>query len=503
MNARAYAEALFKRWRFVVGCVVGGVLTGVLVTSLSTPVYQGHSQIFVSARAVADTQQLAQVSSFGQDRVQSYADLVTSRPVMEQVIAELDLAQRPDELATKVKATSPLGTVLINISTEDPRPDRAADIANAVARHLVSAVGELETPVGGGAIPVKLSVSQSSAVPAVPDKPRPLLNLAAGTFGGLLLGLGLALLREVLDSSVSGTNELAEVVDAPVFGSIPLTKGEKSRTLVLEQEGYSRRAEAYRQLRTNLQFAGVDGAPTLIAVSSALPGEGKTSTAANLAAALALEGRTVCLVDADLRRPQIAGGLGLVAEAGLTSVLIGQATLDDVLQSGPGGLRVLTSGPVPPNPAELLASGQMSAVLKELRQRFDSVVVDTAPVLPVADTVGLVPQMDGVVLVVRARKTGRDQALGAAQTLRGVGGRLIGTVLSMTPEQRGPGGYGSYGSYGSAASYGSYASHGQAAREPWSGTAASWLGIRPRRAGAAVSVPGAAGVKSERTEEVR
>ncbi|WP_189822339.1 polysaccharide biosynthesis tyrosine autokinase [Streptomyces finlayi] len=450
MNARAHAEALLKRWKFIALCALAGLLTGLLATWLSTPVYQGHSQIFVSARAVADTQQLAQVSSFGQDRVQSYADLVTSRPVMEEVVAELGLEQRPDELAQQVKASSPIGTVLINITASDRSPRGAADIANAVARHLIDAVGELETPVGGGAIPVKLSVSQSSDVPARPDSPRPLLNLAAGLFGGLLVGVGTALLREVLDSSMATSEELGEAVELPVFGSIPLNRIGKQQTLVLEENGaggYSRRAEAYRQLRTNLQFASVGQAPKVIAVSSALPGEGKTSTAVNLAAALVLDGRRVCLVDADLRRPRLADGLGLVADAGLTTVLIGQAEIEDVLQCGPGGLQVLTSGPVPPNPVELLASDRMGAVLRELGERFDTVVVDTAPVLPVADTVGLALHVDGVVLVVRARKTGRDQAAGAAAALRGVGATLIGAVLSMTQDRRGVGSYSSYHSY--------------------------------------------------------
>ncbi|MER5887161.1 polysaccharide biosynthesis tyrosine autokinase [Streptomyces sp. NPDC001941] len=437
MNVREFLGVLSKRWITVVAALAAGLAVGLAATWLVDPSYQARTQIFVSARAVTDTQQLAQVSTFGQERVQSYADIVRSTPVLEGVIDDLDLKTTPARLAERIESSSPVGTVLIDIAVRDTEPRRAAHVANSVARHFVAAVSRLETPVDGGAIPVRLSVAEYASVPDAPVSPRPALNLAAGTVGGLLLGFALAVLRETLDTTFSATGELGGALGVPVFGSIPMERTEQETVLALGQQAHSPRAEAYRQLRTNLRFAAVDRAPRLIAVTSALPGEGKTSTSVNLAAALSLEGRSVCLVDADLRRPQVAARLGLVEGAGLTSVLIGQAPLESVLQDGPGGIQVLAAGAVPPNPAELLASGQMRTVLTELAERFDAVVVDTAPVLPVADTVALASRMDGVVMVVRARRTKREQSVSAADTLRSVGANLLGVVLSMTPRPRG------------------------------------------------------------------
>ncbi|MFJ2739465.1 polysaccharide biosynthesis tyrosine autokinase [Streptomyces sp. NPDC087440] len=502
MNIRDFLGVLGRRWITVLTLLTAGALAGGAATWLTTPVYRAEAKIFVSARAVADAQQLAQISNFGQDRVQSYADIARSAPVLTGAINELGLTGtlEPAELAERVEAVSPLGTVLVDIAVRDSDPERAAAIANAVSLSFADTVEKLETPLDGGKVPVKLSVAEFAAVPGAPQSPRPLLNYAAGILGGLLLGCGFAVLRENLDTTIGSASALGDVLGLPVFGTIPLDKGHKGKPdegFVVAQGVRSLRAEAYRQLRTNLQFAAVDQRPTVIAVTSALPGEGKTSTSVNLAAAIALDGRSVCLVDADLRRPRVAGHLGLVEGAGLTSVLVGAVELTDVLQNGPGGMKVLAAGEVPPNPAELLASGQMGVVLAELAGRFDAVIVDTAPVLPVADTVALVPRTDGVVLVVRAGKTGRDQASTAADTLRGVGGRLIGAVLSMAPERRGPGAYGTYGSYqpyevpaqsGSARLAGSISGAGWLARiRPRTKESAGTVGAQPTASAASSS----------------
>ena len=182
-------------------------------------------------------------------------------------------------------------------------------------------------------------------------------------------------------------------------------------------------------------------------MTSSLPGEGKTNTAANLALSLAEAGVNTCLVDADLRRPCVARTFGVVQDAGLTTVLIGRAALDEVMQQGPGGLAILASGAVPPNPTELLASDRMGETLRQLAQRYEAVVVDTAPLLPVADTVGLAPLTQGALLVVRASKTSRDQVRTAAEALQAVGVRTLGTVFSMAPAGKVKA-YGAYGGYG-------------------------------------------------------
>jgi len=460
LDLRGYLKILARRWPTVVICLLLGIGAGQVATELITPVYEARTQLFVATRSGADTTALNQGQSFTQARVQSYAAIVATRPVTEPVVRELRLHTTPQGLASRITAEAPLNTVLINIKVRDTVPGRAARIANAVARHFSTVVERLETPkeapdqsVDGepvqadrAPVPVSLGVTERASTPSAPVSPRLLLNLAAGVLGGLLLGASLVVLRETLDTTLKTGEALSELTSLPVLGSIPYDKDASKQPLATEAANHSTRAEAFRKLRTNLQFAQVDDRPRVIVVTSPLPGEGKTNTAANLALSLAEADISTCLVDADLRRPCLASTFGLVQSAGLTTVLIGQASIEDVMQQARSRLSVLTSGALPPNPTELLASDRMGEVLRELAGSYEAVIVDTAPLLPVADTMGLAPLAQGALLVVRASKTGRDQVRTAAESLGRVGVRTLGTVFSMAalPKSKHYG-YGGYG----------------------------------------------------------
>ncbi|MER6071481.1 polysaccharide biosynthesis tyrosine autokinase [Streptomyces sp. NPDC001817] len=459
MDLRGYLKVLARRWPTVLICLLLGVGAGEAATVASTPVYEARTQLFVATRSGADTTELNQGQSFSQARVQSYAAIVATRQVTEPVIRELRLRTTPDELASRITADAPLNTVLINIAVRDTVPKRAARIADAVADHFVTVVERLETPKrapeprkpGNGSAstlstlsPVSLGVTQQADVPHRPVSPKLLLDLAAGLLGGLVLGAGIVAAREALDTTIKTSDALGELTSLPVLGSIPYDKSASQKRVAA---GTSVRAEAFRKLRANLQFAQVDDRPRVIVVTSPVPGEGKTATAVNLALSLADAGIRTCLVDADLRRPAVARTFGLVQDAGLTTVLIGKAGVEDVVQQADGKLAVLTSGAVPPNPTELLSCGRMKELLGELADDYEVVIVDSAPLLPVADTIGLAPLADGALLVVRASRTGRDQIRGAAESLSRIGVRVLGTVFSMSSALKGKGyGYG----YGAA-----------------------------------------------------
>lgn len=189
-------------------------------------------------------------------------------------------------------------------------------------------------------------------------------------------------------------------------------------------------SEAFRTLRTNLQFLGVDKPLRTYLVTSATPSEGKTTTSANLAVAFAQTGARVCLVDADLRRPTLAKVFGLDNWSGLTTVLIGQADYKQCIQENiVPGLSVLTSGPIPPNPAELLGSQQMDRVLRELESSYDVVIFDSPPVLAVTDACVLSAKVNGVILVVRAGQVGYPEVIRARDALNGVKANILGAVL--------------------------------------------------------------------------
>lgn len=197
-------------------------------------------------------------------------------------------------------------------------------------------------------------------------------------------------------------------------------------------------SEAFRVLRTNLQFAGLDEPLKSVLITSTSPGEGKSTTAANLAVACSQSGLNVCLLDADLRRPTLHKLFRVPNWRGLTTALIGEGGLEAALQpSGVDGLTLLTSGPLPPNPAEMLGSGHMTELLAELERRFDLLIIDTPPVLAVTDAAVLAPRADGVLLVVRAGGVPRQQAARARDALTAVQARLIGAVLDgVKPEKK-------------------------------------------------------------------
>lgn len=459
MDLHAFLKALARRWPTVVVCLVVAMGAALAVTGLSTRVYEARAQLFVATRSGEDTAQLNQGQSFSQARVQSYAAIVTTRQVTEPVVRNLRLHTTPEELASRITAVAPPNTVLIDITVQDTVPERAAHIANAVAKRFSAVVERLETPrrttatlrhtksrTAQSVSPVSLGVTQEAVAPDAPVSPRPALNLAVGALGGLLLAAGLVALRETLDTTLKTGEALGEFTSLPGLGSIPYDRNAPKSPLVTA-DVHSKRAEAFRKLRTNLQFSQVDDPPRIIVVTSSVPGEGKTNTAVNLALSLAEAGVSTCLVDGDLRRPCVAPTFGLVQDAGLTTVLIGQARIEEVVQQAGGRLAVLASGAVPPNPTELLASARMEEVLRELAETYEVVIVDTAPLLPVADTVGLASLAQGALLVVRAARTGREQVRTAAQSLERVGVRVLGTVFNMAPAPKGDR-YGAYGRYG-------------------------------------------------------
>jgi receptor protein-tyrosine kinase len=347
----------------------------------------------------------------------------------------LDLSA--EDVAKQISATAVMDTVLIDVAVTDPSAERAAQIADALGEEFTKLVDELETPGAGGVPLVEVTVTDQPEVPAAPSAPRTTRNVAFGLLIGLLMGAALATLRARLDRSVRDPAAAAELVGAPVIGTVIRDDALGARH-VMDRTSPTRAAEDYRQLRTNLQFLNVDEPPKVIMVSSAMPAEGKTTLVLNLALALAEAGRQVTVLDADLRRPRVTNYLGMVGGVGLTNILAGTADLGDVLQTyGDTGVSIIGAGPTPPNPSELLASKHMFALIDELRGKSEYVLIDAPPLLPVADSTGLAVMVDGVLLSVRYGKSRKDQLQQAAATLERVGARTLGLILNIVPPKAG------------------------------------------------------------------
>ncbi|MGE2736469.1 polysaccharide biosynthesis tyrosine autokinase [Mycolicibacterium vaccae] len=444
MNFQDLVKSLRARWMIVAACTLIGLLGGALLTVLTTPLYQASTRLFVSTSSGASLSEIYQGNRLSQERVISYAQLLTGETLAQRTIDKLGLGMSAASLRENVKATAKADTVLIDVKVLDRSPIQARDIANTMSDEFVTLVRELETPDNGRVPDARVVVEQRASIPAEPVVPRTTRNLAGGLALGLLLGVGLAIVRDLLDNTVKSRDGLEQITGVGTVGSIPLDKERRKQAAIAFEHDNSGIAEAFRKLRTNLQFLAVDNPPRVIVVTSSLPHEGKSTTAINLALALAEADHSVVMVDGDMRRPMLAKYLDLVGTVGFSTVLSGRATLDDALQETRfPGLTVLTSGAVPPNPSELLGSQAARSVLDDLRSRFDYVILDSTPLLAVTDAAILAANADGVLLMARFGHTKRDQLSHAVESLRSVAAPLLGAVFTMMPT-RGTSTYGGY-----------------------------------------------------------
>lgn len=444
MNVSQFLRLIWSH-KILVGI---GALLGALVAGgysfVQSPVYSAKVELFVSiSDSTTDSVQLNQGSNFAQQRVKSYAEIVNSPAVTTAVIAKLGLTVSPADLAARIKASSPLNTVLIDISVTDGSPTRARDIANAVADQFPLLIDKIETPSGHGSSPVKISTIRGADLPTVPVSPRPKLTIGLGLILGLALGIGGALLRQGLDHTIRGKSDVVEIADAPVVGAIP-EGGVRSRQLIAEEVGTAG-GEAFRQLRTNIRFLSVDRKLSSFVVTGSLPDEGKTTVAANLAVALAHAGERVVLVDGDLRRSGLADLFGLPAGVGLTNVLLGDVSVGQAIHQWRDDLPlyVMTTGPTPPNPSELLGSVRLLEVVDALQASGATVIFDSPPLLPVTDAAVIARATGGAILVVRYGSTRDEQLASAVDALRTAGANVLGVVGNRVSRRR----KASYGGY--------------------------------------------------------
>ncbi|MBI3647481.1 MAG: polysaccharide biosynthesis tyrosine autokinase [Actinobacteria bacterium] len=336
------------------------------------------------------------------------------------------------ELDTLQARLSDVRTKLANPPTDPAELQKLQGNADLLTSQIAIIRSQMETLVTPGIDPAE--VIQPANLPISPSSPNLVRNGLLALLAGLALGVGLAFLRERLDDGLRSREELEEITGAPVLAIVPKVATWRHReTAELESinapGGGS--AEAYRTIRANLQFIARDGSFKILSVTSPSGGEGKTTTSANLAVAIAQAGKRVIVMSCDLRKPRLHRFFQLSNDFGLTSILSGQRDLVSAVQRCQvETLRVLASGPVPPNPAELLGSDEMDQLLGELRRFADFIVIDTPPLLAVSDALVLAPRSDGVLIVADAGSTSRGALAHIRDQLEQVGGRIVGGVLN-------------------------------------------------------------------------
>jgi len=491
MELRAYLTILWRR-KWVIAVTLAVTMTVVVVgTFAMTPTYTASATLRVATAAGGMLDYTHYM--YAERLMNTYAEIATGGPVLEELVQRLNLDE-PPQIEVEIVAN----TELLQITVENPSPILAREAANALAEILIARSRELYAGGGKTAqeilgeqlaqiereldqarreyenlvaqspedseriaaasrsIELKqetyamlleqyerarireamlantLSVVEPAVVPEAPSKPRKALNIALGFMVGLAGGMGLAFLFENLDTTLYTTEQIEKVTELSTLGKIPTARRQRQITFF---NGNSPQGEAFRRLRTNIFVLDHDAPLRTLLVTSAEQREGKSTIVVNLALAIAQSGRKVIVVDADLRRPTLHRIFDLSNKIGLSSILKQEVTLDEAVQdSNVPGVQVLTSGPLPPNPAELLDSPQMIALIEQLARRFDIVVLDAPSLLAVTDAAVLAPTVDGVVLVVERAQARREAVQAACRHLTGVKANSIGVVVNRAEQ---------------------------------------------------------------------
>lgn len=423
-------------WLLLAGTLVSGVASYAISKTL-TPIYSSSVTVLINQTQVPGT--VAYNDILTSERLsQTYKELIEASPVLQEVVNRLSLPFGRDALAGMISVSVVPDTQLLKLSVENADPELASRIANTSATVFIE-----QNTQNRLSRPGDVSIVESATRPDSPIKPNIPLNTILAAAIGLLLAGGAAIVIEYLDDTIKSPEDLEANGLASLGGVARFHRtNEPNETLVAGTKSRHQFSEAYRVLRTNVQFSTIDKPGQTLLVTSANPSEGKSTTAANLALVTAQAGKKVVLIDADLRRPSLHRFFGLSNQQGLTNLLLSP-------QPGVNGyaqhtrfenLTVVTSGPLPPNPSELLASRRLDTLLDSLRTQADVVILDSPPTLPVADASILAAKVDGTMLVVDSNRT-RPQALRRARdALMKSKTNLLGAVLNKV-KRRGGGNY--------------------------------------------------------------
>lgn len=419
-------------------------------TLLVPPKYSATAQVFAtysdSAANSGDISTVNNASSYISNQIKSYPTLATTESVLQPVIDDLGLNTTVEDLAKELTVTNPTDTAFVNITAETDDAQQATSIANSVAKSLSSVV-ENSLYAADQKSPVKLSLVQQAQEPTSPSSPKVALNMAIGIVAGLIVGVFVALIKDLLSTKVQESRDLQEVIDAPIMGRIPEDEALKQPVPVVVSAPSSSIAEEYRRVRTNLSFTTpAEGTNArLIVISSVSPNEGKTTMSVNIAAALAENGASVLLIDADLRHPSVANKLSLEGNAGLAHVLSGQASVKDVVQRyWKPNLHIMPAGPKPPNASALLNSVLMKELLKQALAQYDYVLIDTSPMIVANDAAVFGTMGNGIVLVSGRDVTDKRELRDIAAQLNTLEVAVTGFVFNFDKETKKTSNYGNY-----------------------------------------------------------
>lgn len=448
-----FVRTLKKKWLVVVIAAVIGGLLGWGFSALQPRIYSSDATGVVVAGTNESTALASSADYVAKSKATQYQSLASSRNVAKKALEITGYDLTEDQALRMVSASVPLDTAQVKVTVRSTDPKAAQELADAWIEALTENVAQVEN---AGNVQAESNDSSDGLTtqsvigfvsfvpantPAAPISPNVKLLILLGTALGIFASLAYIAFAAVRDSRITSVDSLREVSDAAIIGTIPFSKSFADTRLIRADQvnAKTRRTdfrliEAFKELRTNLQFMNPDHPPRKIVVTSSLPSDGKSTIADNLAIILSQSGNPVFLVDSDLRRPTVAKSFGIVGDVGVTDILIGKAEIDDVIQTSAEypNLHILATGQLPPNPSELLTSDRFTAMINELAAK-GMVIMDAPPLLPVTDSSILAAKFDGALVVVEAGGTKREEIEKALGNLDRVKGNLLGLVLNKVP----------------------------------------------------------------------
>lgn len=425
MSGQRVLKAIWRMKWLAVTILLVFLVVSAAVTVLLPQVYQATATIRVIPSSET-TDEFSQLQT-SQALARTYAELLKSPNVYQEAARQENLSVSPQELLNSTTVSYIDGTELIQVQVEGSDPRQASSLADTLAQTFIKQQG-----IRGQET---LTLADPAPVPSQPVRPSLPLNMALALLLGTFVALGGVLLLEFLSDRINSEEELEELVGAPILGSLPRikpsTKGEKKKYQF---------DEAVRVLRVNLNFAlGNSSGSGLILVTSTLPEEGKTTVSARLAESYALTGHECLVVDADLRNPRIHSHFTVRNLRGFSNLLLeGSKSLHESLSrlEELPKLAILTSGPLPPNAGDLLSLERTKEVVHDLREQFNTVILDSPPALALADASILGALSDGVVLVVDSSKQlHRRDLVHSVEQIRAGRARILGVVLNKTQDK--------------------------------------------------------------------
>ena len=418
-----------KHWIILLALpLIPVVMVGVLNFVTMNPYYQTSTTLIVEKKAAEPALPEEQVvaNSVLQQHLQNYAHLATSRTVAKNVIKDLNLSLTPEKLIALITVSQVNNTDLFKIQANNVNPVLAASIANSAAQEVSKAVLE-----------DNIRIVDQAEIPAFPVAESKRKNMLSAFLVGLVASLSLVFLLVYLDNTVKTPSDVKDHLGIPLLGLIgndQMGKKGKKRSpnsLITVEQSKSPISESYRSIRTNIEFASLNSVTQRILVTSSGLHEGKSFTVANLAVTIAQSGKSVLVLDADLRNPTQHKLFGLDNEQGLASALVEDQDYQQYIRkTAVPNVMVLTGGPIPTNPAELVGSKRMKRLIQEVSAQYDMVIIDTPPIVAVTDAAILAQEVDGVILVLASGEVNKEHAQRAIELLDNVKAKILGAVLN-------------------------------------------------------------------------